>query len=141
MALKLANYKDEEGRLKTVLLPEEEPDANAYMGVPVGPPDLSQLGLSPETEVRLNNELFHRGVITGQDALRKRSDIVGAIQAALKLDAEKIVVLYLGEDYKSAKASEIKSDSPVQHRGPRQSRQRPSIPVTGPRPRPNMGSR
>lgn len=122
MALRRTTYTDEEGRIRAVLLPEGELNINAHMGIPVGPPSLVTLGLPLDVEVRLNNELFYRGILTAQDATRRRPEIVAAIQSAFKVDAEKVVVLYAGRDYRNAKAPEIKPNTPVQHRRPRKPR-------------------
>jgi hypothetical protein len=118
MSLKKISFKDEYGRHKVVLLPEEESEENAAIGVPVGPPDLSELGLPAEMEIRLNNELFYRGILTPQDALKKRPEVSAAIQSVLKLDTERIVTIYAGKDYRNGRkeSPEIKSDSPVRYR-------------------------
>lgn len=79
-----------------MLLPEDAEDTQASMGVPVGPPNLSELGLPLEMEVRLNNELAARGIFTSEDARKRRSEIVAAIQAAIKVDAGRIVDIYTG---------------------------------------------
>lgn len=101
MSLKRASWTDPEGRKKVVLIPEESDQAE--MGIPVGPPDLTKLGLPLELEVRLNNELVNRGIITDIDALRNRSEISLAIQSALKLDANRVLDMYLPEGFQNAK--------------------------------------
>lgn len=119
MSLKKVIYKDQEGRHKVVLLPEEESEENAAIGVPVGPPDLSELGLPSDMEIRLNNELFYRGILTPQDALKKRAEVSAAIQSVLKLDTERIVVIYAGKDYRNngrEKSPEVKPNPPLRHR-------------------------
>ena len=118
MSLKKISYKDSEGRHKVVLLPEDESEENAAIGVPVGPPDLSELGLPVDMEIRLNNELFYRGILTPQDALKKRSEVSAAIQSTLKLDTEHIVTIYAGKDYRNARkeSPEVKPNSPIRYR-------------------------
>ena len=101
MSLKRAEYKDAEGRKKVVLIPEESDQAE--MGIPVGPPDLTELGLPLELEVRLNNELANRGILTAVDALKNRVEISLAIQSVLKLDADRIINVYTGPDFTNAK--------------------------------------
>lgn len=107
MSLKKVSYTDPEGRLKLVLLPDSESEENAEIGVPVGPPDLSELDLPTELEIKLNNELFNRGILTAQDALRRRSEISAAIQYVLKLDTERIINIYAGADYRNLKKPQI----------------------------------
>lgn len=103
MSLKQAIFTDELGRKKVVLLPEEAPIEDTAKGIPLGPPNLDELGLPEETAVRLHNELFNRGVIKQADALRGRADIMGALQSAFKVDVERIMNIYLGADYRTAK--------------------------------------
>lgn len=101
MSLKRASYIDPEGRKKVVLIPEESNEAE--IGIPVGPPPLSELGLPLELEVRLNNELVNRGIITAIDALKNRTEISLAIQSTLKLDVDRIIQMYTGPDFQNAK--------------------------------------
>jgi hypothetical protein len=87
-------YEDREGRRFLVWLPEGVPDSEAAKGVRIGPPDLASLGLPVPVEVRLNNELFHRRLFRVGDAKGRRQDVIGALMAALSLDAGRIVDLY-----------------------------------------------
>jgi hypothetical protein len=84
--------------MKISLLPEKALDTEAPNGVPVGPPNLEVLDLPKEIEIRLNNELYNRGIITAQDAVKRRPEILGALMAALKVDAGQIVDVYIGRD-------------------------------------------
>lgn len=124
MALKRTSYTDEVGRKFAVLLPDEEPEENAVNGIPLGPPDLSELGLPLELEIRLNHELFARDIFLGKDILKRRQDIQSAIQSVLRLDTERVVTLYIGKDYKNARqeSPEVKSNPPVPNRRPRRTR-------------------
>lgn len=101
MSLKRASWIDTEGRKKVVLIPEESDQPE--MGIPVGPPPLTDLGLPLELEVRLNNELVNRGILTPVEALKNRAEISLAIQSALKLDVDRIIQMYTGPDFKNAK--------------------------------------
>lgn len=101
MSLKRASWIDPEGRKKVVLIPEESDQPE--MGIPVGPPPLTELDLPLELEVRLNNELVNRGILTPAEALKNRAEISLAIQSALKLDVDRIIQMYTGPDFKNAK--------------------------------------
>lgn len=94
--LRRVSYEDVEGRLKVSLLPSKALDIEAPNGIPVGPPNLEDLGLPKDIEIRLNNELFHRGILTAQDAIKRRSEVQNALMASLKVDAGKIVDIYIG---------------------------------------------
>lgn len=126
-------YKDLEGRQKVVLLPEGAPESDVDKGILVGPPPLDDLNLPIEVEVRLNNELFARGILEGRDVLRKRQEVQYAIQAALRLDVERVIGAYVGREYRNARSepAEDKPDAPVHHRRPRQPRKPASVPVSG----------
>lgn len=85
------SFTDERGRRWAVLLPEGLPEIDASLGLPLGPPSLEGLGLPPEIEVRLHNELFNRRIFTERDAKTRRADIFGALQHALRVDIGKII--------------------------------------------------
>jgi len=116
MSLKRVMYTDSDGRKRVVLLPEEYSEDQAEaIGIPVGPPRLDELGLPLELEVRLNNELYNRGILEPNDALRKRADIMGAIQSALKIDTDIIVTLYIGKDYRNASSRKSVEEPKVEN--------------------------
>lgn len=82
------------GKKYKVIVPDDaDPELWQY-GVVVGPPDLSSLDLSPSMEVRLHNELYVRGLITKVDIMRRGVELVAALQAVLKVDAQRIAELY-----------------------------------------------
>lgn len=92
--MKQASYTDEAGRQISVWLPDTAPESHGPMGVRIGPPDLSPLGLPLETEVRLHNELHARGLLTASQAAIGLDQIRAALMAALKVDALAIAALY-----------------------------------------------
>jgi hypothetical protein len=91
---KRGSYTDSEGRKWAVMLPDEAIAGSESMGLPIGPPSLEPLGLPLEVEVRLHNQLYERELFTERDVKARRLHVQGAIQAALKVDVEKIVQLY-----------------------------------------------
>lgn len=91
---KFVNYEDTKGRLSIREIPDDKPLAHARYGVLVGPPDLSSLNLPEEVEVRLNNELFNRGLLTLSDARRRPAELEAALKAALKLDVQALMAAY-----------------------------------------------
>lgn len=92
--LRELDHVDTEGRRFRVMLPEGVPDTEAGIGINLGPPDLTPLNLPLSVEVRLNNELHARRLFRAPDVARRRQDVVGALMAALSLDAGRIVDLY-----------------------------------------------
>ena len=93
--MKQVSYEDEKGRHWATLLPDDIPEEDAFLGIPLGPPPLEVLGLPEEIEVRLHNELFSRGLFTPADVKRRINDVVASLQAALRVDAGLIIGLYL----------------------------------------------
>lgn len=93
-SLRRTSYVDAEGRRWAVDLPAGAPDSDAPLGLHVGPQPLTELGLPLETEVRLHNQLFSRGILTVNDAKRKRADLFAALQAAYAVDGERLIQLY-----------------------------------------------
>ena len=88
-----ANYQDEEGRMWATMVPVGHED-EASIGIPIGPPDLSPLGLSLAQEIRLHNQLFNRGILTSKDLRGRGKDVFAAIQSALQVDVAAVTGLY-----------------------------------------------
>ena len=93
-ALITADYEDEDGRWWVVAVPEGE--TNLEMGIPIGPPDLSGMGLPHDTEVRLHNQLFNRGLITAKDIRGSNGSqkVFAAIQSAFRTDVAAVTSQY-----------------------------------------------
>lgn len=98
--MKQTQYTDEKGRCHAVMLPDGVPDEDAAKGLPLGPPSLESLGLPEELEIRLHNQLFSRHLFTAKDVRARRIDVLGSLMGAFKLDAEKIVQVYLSQEVK-----------------------------------------
>ncbi len=88
-----ADYEDNEGRWWRVRVPLGS-EGQAAMGIPVGPPDLSSLGLPDEVSIRLHNQLFHRGLFTRANLRGRGQEIFAAVQAAYKVDSAAVTALY-----------------------------------------------
>lgn len=86
------------GRYTAVLLPDGVPDSDAFMGIPLGPPNLDSLGLPVDIQTRLHNELFVRGIYSLRDSIIARKEILGALLSALRVDTEKIAEAYRTAD-------------------------------------------
>lgn len=97
-ALVAVTYVDDQGRKWWVLVPQGTGEDQIPMGIPVGPPDFTGLGLPEAITTRLHNELFDRGVITTADLRGRSQEIASAIAAAMRVDVTTIVGLYKGKD-------------------------------------------
>lgn len=95
LPLKEVTRRDSEGRNWKVLLPENVPESEASRGIPVGPPSLQPLSLPLDVEVRLHNELFARQLYTQADVTSRRQHVAGALMAALRVDVQRLVDLYI----------------------------------------------
>lgn len=87
------DYQDDDGRWWAVLVPEGR-QGDASMGIPIGPPDLTPLGLPTGIEIRLHNELFHRGLLTQNNLKGRAREVFAALQAALHVDVATVTGLY-----------------------------------------------
>lgn len=92
MQLDTQLYTDSDGRMFRVLVPE---GGDPKYGVIVGPPLLDNLNLPTVTMIKLHNELYHRGLFTYDDVKNRRSEVMSALQSALKLTIEGIVEAYV----------------------------------------------
>lgn len=87
------DYEDEDGYWWRVRVPEGIRDLS--MGIPVGPPDLSSLGLPPDLHRRLHNQLHARGLLTRRDLRGRMIEVRAALQATYKVDAQAVTALYV----------------------------------------------
>ena len=117
-----ASYTDDEGRRWVVRLPDGAPDSDAPLGIPLGPPSLESLGLPLEFEVRLHNQLCARRLFTFRDMKTRRTEILGALQAAFKVDIVAIAALYRVEEPPAVLAKPTRTPAPK--RGQRRKRRR-----------------
>jgi hypothetical protein len=85
---------DTVGRKTIFSIPDDAPDWHGPMGLRKGPPDISKLDLPIGVSVRINNQLYSRGIITEADAKRNPNEITLAVQAAFRVDAMSILELY-----------------------------------------------
>lgn len=86
------DWQDARGRWYRVLLPDGAPDEDASIGIPVGPTDVvDALGLAEEHATRLHNNLFRRGIFTVKEATSKPNELVAAVLATFKVDAQRIM--------------------------------------------------
>lgn len=93
--MKIVSYTDKEGRKWATQLPDDAPDGDAAKGLLLGPPSLESLGLPLETEVRLHNQLFERKLFTLRAAKASRESVVAAVMKALRVDAQKVIDLFV----------------------------------------------
>jgi hypothetical protein len=93
--LRRVTYEDEDGRRWVTRIDARAPDSDAPLGIPVGPPDLSDLGLPAEVQTRLHNQLVDRGLLTAGDIRRAGNQaLIAALQAAYKVDAVALATLF-----------------------------------------------
>lgn len=89
-------FEDAKGRKFLTEIPDDAPDTHAKMGVRIGPPELSSVGLPLAVEVRLNNALFARGLFTKSDLRGKKQELFAALQSAYATDVQVLDTLYEG---------------------------------------------
>lgn len=105
-SLREVEHKDADGRLSRRLIPVGAGDYESGAGVLVGPPPLGGLKLPLETEVRLNNEFYHRGLLTERDINRRRADAVAALMMVLNVDVDRLLAsLHSLEENSATKSS------------------------------------
>lgn len=96
--MKQVTYTDKEGKRYETLIPNDAPNHDASHGVVIGPPSLAALKLPREMERTLHNQLHSRHIFTASDAKRNRQELVNALMATLKVDADKIIAVMEGEN-------------------------------------------
>ena len=99
--MKDVSYTDDKGRQWMVSIPDDSPNSDANLGIPIGPPSLQGLNLPEHLEILLHNALFIRKIWTSKDIKHRRAEVIDAIKSVYKTDAEKIYVCYLEYEKKS----------------------------------------
>lgn len=87
------DYEDDDGYWWRVRVPPDCEDPS--MGIPVGPPDLTALGLPPDLQRRLHNQLHARGLFTRRNLRGRMPEVLAALQATYKTDAQAVTALYV----------------------------------------------
>lgn len=66
------------------------------MNVTIGPPEglVDSLELPKPIATRLHNALHRRGILTAKDAATKHKQLLGALQEALGVDAQRLMQAY-----------------------------------------------
>lgn len=77
-------------------MPDRRPDSDASVGIPLGPPPLTDLGLPLDVEVRLHNQLFDRHLLREADVRQRPGEVVSAVAAAYRVDATRVIGIYQG---------------------------------------------
>lgn len=90
-------HADASGRIWITSIPDDAPDRHASMGIPIGPPDLSELDLPEDLAIRLHNALVERDILTWRDFRRNRQAVLGAVKWALRADIQALEQLYRAE--------------------------------------------
>ncbi|RPJ29146.1 MAG: hypothetical protein EHM33_01890 [Chloroflexi bacterium] len=62
----------------------------------MGPPEglVDELGLPEPFATTLHNILYARGILTYRDVVKKSKELIGALQEALNLDAQRLQEMY-----------------------------------------------
>ena len=87
------DYEDDDGLWWRVRVPEGTVDLP--MGIPVGPPDLTSLGLPPDLQRTLHNQLHARGLLARRDLRGRMIEVRAALQATYRTDAQAVTALYV----------------------------------------------
>lgn len=92
-ALRTVEYKNPQGRLFKVIVPDDCPVENYQYGIVVGPPvDLvDNLGLPEPVATRLHNAFYMRGFLSYLNVVQRKQDLFSAWQSALNVDTETIL--------------------------------------------------
>lgn len=94
--MRAVDYTDDRGRNFRVMLPDDSPDEEAPMGIPVGPPDVvDHLGLPEPLATRLHNLLHERGLFDVKILRKNDRALFGVWQTALRVDVNRLFQAFL----------------------------------------------
>ena len=90
--VRLEEWTDEDGYKRAALLRDDDPEPMRTAGIPVGPPDLSQVDWDV-VQRELHNQLYERRLFTWEDVQRAQNGVTAAVLAVLK---RRVIELYRG---------------------------------------------
>ncbi len=94
--MRSVDYADDRGRNFRVMLPDDAPDEEAPMGIPIGPPDVvDHLGLPEPLATRLHNLLHERGLFDVRTLRKSGNVLTGVWQTALRVDVNRLHQAFL----------------------------------------------
>jgi len=94
--MKQVTYEDERGRKYLVELDDNDPEEDAYLGIPIGPPDVvDELELPDPFATRIHNMLFEKGLWSINELRKQPKALHGVLQAALKIDVQTLHTAYV----------------------------------------------
>ena len=97
--MRSVDYADDRGRIFRVMLPDDAPDEEAPMGIPIGPPNVvDHLGLPEPLATRLHNLLHERGIWDITTLSKKGNVLIGVWQSALRVDVSRLHQAFLELD-------------------------------------------
>ena len=103
MNIKRVAFEDERGRKYLSEIPVDMDDGQAHLGVILGPPDVvDRLALPEPLATRLHNELFRRELWNYKEIQKQPNALLGALQAALLTDVQRLTTAYYEIDNEPA---------------------------------------
>lgn len=81
--MKVVKWVDKNGYKRQSLLRDEDPDDMALQGIPLEPPDLSQIDWQ-EVQRLLHNALVDNGMIEWNDLVTRPNGVTNAIKTSMK---------------------------------------------------------
>lgn len=88
--MRLVQWEDENGLLRSSFVKDNDPDEAAAQGIPHDPPDISRLDWD-QIQTDLHNELVKRGLFSWADVQKQQTTLPLAINAVLK---QRLMALY-----------------------------------------------
>lgn len=97
--MKTVEYKNPQGRLFKVIVPDDATTEKYQYGIVVGPPLelVDDLGLPEPIATRFHNALYIRGLYDYLSVVKRKQDLFGAWQSALNIDTETILEAFKKE--------------------------------------------
>ncbi len=96
-AVKPVKFTDPSGRQFVTAIPDDAPDSHADMGVPIGPPDLSELKPPADWSLQVQNGLADAGILTYKDFRRNRMAVRGVLNRVMNDQIRELEAIYRAE--------------------------------------------
>lgn len=88
-------FTDERGRRYAVSAGPDVPETELHLYPVAGPPDVvDELDLPEAVRTRLHNALYERGLFSTKELKRQPQALLGALQAALNVDVQRLAHAY-----------------------------------------------
>jgi hypothetical protein len=116
--MRAVDWTDDHGLRWRSLIPDDAQDSSAPFYTPLGPPDLSGLGLPSHIHAALHNELHRRQLWTWEELRHNREALNAAISLSLGMTTEAVIGVYYTDWQQGQEQAQAQPSTPLNGKHP-----------------------